>query len=67
MRQEFTKEEDLVKMMSAIADKVKAAKDKEVSDRQRHLGIHMETDSRAEQVPCLGEMSETKDIVHHRL
>ena len=30
MRKEFTKEEDFVKMMSAIAAKVKAAKDKEV-------------------------------------
>ena len=31
MRQEFTKQEDLVKMLYAIAEKVKAAKDREVS------------------------------------
>ena len=30
-RREFGKEEDLVKMLAAIAEKVKAAKDKEVS------------------------------------
>ena len=31
MRREFSKQEDLVKMLAAIAEKVKAAKDKEVS------------------------------------
>ena len=33
-RKEFGKEEDLVKMLAAIAEKVKAAKEKEVSDPQ---------------------------------
>lgn len=32
MREEFQKQEDLVKMLAAIADKVKASKDKEVGD-----------------------------------
>ena len=31
VRNEFSKQEDLVKMLAAIAEKVKAAKDKEVS------------------------------------
>lgn len=31
MRREFSKQEDLVKMLAAIAEKVKAAKDKDVS------------------------------------
>jgi hypothetical protein len=39
MRTEFVKEEDFIKMTSAIADKVKAAKDKEVSPLGFPLGF----------------------------
>src|SRR6218665_1424696 len=35
MREEFQKQEDLVKMLAAIADKVKASKDKEVENSQK--------------------------------
>ena len=38
MRKEFTKQEDLTKMLTAIAEKVKAAKDKEVREPGSLLG-----------------------------